>query len=151
MRKRDANFLMMDRATASRTHQRWGGRRGEGFPSPFFPPIVGAASLNTSEAHRIGPDQVVHSLHLVRPNSARYLAFTRGGSDDGGKEAERETKTPPYFVGERRERGEERRKEEKNNNNTAAQAGPLAPALRTRRLRRAWSSHLRRPRTAASD
>jgi hypothetical protein len=70
-----------------------GGKARRGFPIPVLPPPSGT-SLNTSEAHRIGPDQVVHSLHLVRPNSARYLAFTRGGSDDGGKEAERETGQP---------------------------------------------------------
>jgi hypothetical protein len=72
-----------------------GGGRGEVSHPRSFPPS--GTSLNTSEAHRIGPDQVVHSLHLVRPNPVCYLAFTRGGSDDGGKEAERETKTPPCF------------------------------------------------------
>jgi hypothetical protein len=51
-------------------------------------------SLNTSKAHQIGSDQVVQSLHLVRPYLARSLAFTRGGSDDGGKEAGRETAKP---------------------------------------------------------
>jgi hypothetical protein len=61
-----------------------GGKARRGFPIPVLSPPSGT-SLNTSEAHQIGPDQVVHSLHLVRPNLARYLAFTRGGSDDGGE------------------------------------------------------------------
>jgi hypothetical protein len=66
-----------------------GSAGGFPFPLPFPPP---GTSLNTSEAHQIGSDQVVHSLHLVRPYLARYLAFTRGGSDDGGKGRGRETK-----------------------------------------------------------
>jgi hypothetical protein len=43
MRKRDANFFMMDRATASRTHQR-GGKDAEGF-LPSFSPLVGHLSM----------------------------------------------------------------------------------------------------------
>jgi hypothetical protein len=70
-----------------------GGEGAERVSHPrSFPPS--GTSLNTSEAHQIGSDQVVHSLHLVRPYLVCSLAFTRGGSDDGGKEAERETKTP---------------------------------------------------------
>ncbi len=76
-----------------------GGRRR--FPIPvLFPHRRSRLSEHLAKHTKNGVQPSTKSPSCT-PFLARSLALTRGGSDDGGIEAEREIRTPPHYGSER--------------------------------------------------
>jgi hypothetical protein len=67
-----------------------GGRDAKGFPPRSLPPGRATTPMHQRSTPKMGV-QPSTSLQVAPPFLAHYLALVRGGSDDGGKETERET------------------------------------------------------------